>query len=514
MAVTIQPPAALATPERTEATRTRATAADAPTIAWKSCDNEGLRDMGAECGLLSVPLDYARPDGKQVQLAISRVKHLTPDAQYQGIMLTNPGGPGGSGLGLSTLGMQVPGDGGDPYDWIGFDPRGVGSSKPSLSCIPEYFKGPRPEYVPWKMRLETVWLSRSKSYANACRKAGRELLEHLTTADSAKDMDRIRIALGQEQINYYGFSYGTYLGQVYSTLFPQRVRRMVLDSNVDPRNVWYQANLDQDIAFQRNIRIWFGWLAKYDGVYHLGKTAAEVEVRYYVEQGKLREQPAGGLVGPDEWTDIFLYAGYYEMLWVPLASVLARWVNERNTDPLLAAYRDFVEPDDDNGFAIYNAVQCSDVQWPKSWARWRRDNWQTFLIAPFATWGNAWFNAPCLYWPAKASTSVNVDGSQVDSVLLVGQTLDAATPFEGSIEVRRRFPNASLIAVPGGTTHAGTLRGDTCTDDLIAGYLLRGERPVRKAGDEPDAACQPPAQPDPTTDGPNTTSTRPLTRIR
>ena len=84
----------------------------------------------------------------------------------------------------------------------------------------------------------------------------------MTTVDAAKDMDSIRAALGVDQINYYGFSYGTYLGQVYSTLFPTHVRRMVLDSNVDPRNVWYQANLNQDVAFNSNIKIWFGWLAQ------------------------------------------------------------------------------------------------------------------------------------------------------------------------------------------------------------------------------------------------------------
>ena len=89
-------------------------------------------------------------------------------------------------------------------------------------------------------------------------------------------MDSIRQALGLKQISYYGFSYGTYLGQVYSTLFPSHVRRLIMDSNVDPRKVWYQANLDQDVAFERNINIWFGWLAKYDSVYHLGATRQAV----------------------------------------------------------------------------------------------------------------------------------------------------------------------------------------------------------------------------------------------
>ena len=472
--------------------------APASKIAWGTCASTRLQQAGAQCGMLSVPLDYSHPNGKKIQLAVSRIKHKTPDAQYQGIMLTNPGGPGGSGLGLSTLGADVPNGGGDPYDWIGFDPRGVGSSVPALTCDPNYFAGPRPEYVPWTPQLEKTWLARSKAYATACGKNGGNLLNHLTTIDAAQDMDMIRAALGEKKINFYGFSYGTYLGQVYATLFPSHVRRMVLDSNVDPRKVWYQANLDQDIAFQKNIEIWFGWLAKYDSVYHLGKTGKAVEKRWYAEKEKLRAHPAGGVVGPDEWTDIFLYAGYYQLTWLDLGDTFASWANDRDDTLLLDQYQGAEGVGDDNGFAMYSAVQCTDVQWPQSWTKWKIDNWKTYARAPFETWGNAWFNAPCLYWPAKAHKPVNVDGRKVPGILLIDETLDAATPFPGSLEVRKRFPNSSLIAEPGGTTHAGTLYGDACVDGQIADYLLTGKLPARKPGNRADTLCDPLPQPDPT----------------
>jgi pimeloyl-ACP methyl ester carboxylesterase len=128
----------------------------------------------------------------------------------------------------------------------------------------------RPFYDPVTSRLLDTWLSRSQGYANDCASQPAQqtaLLHNLTTIDSALNMDSIRQALGQQQINYYGYSYGTYLGQVYATLFPSRVRRMILDSTVDPRYVWYQSNLNQDQPFQRNLNIWFAWLAKYDSVY-------------------------------------------------------------------------------------------------------------------------------------------------------------------------------------------------------------------------------------------------------
>src|SRR5205823_4365056 len=183
-------------------------------INWGTCSDSTLRQAHAQCGFLQVPLDYGNPAGPTISLAVSRVPHSTPDSRYQGVMLVNPGGPGGSGLDLSTLGQFVPNNAGASYDWIGFDPRGVGSSKPALSCDPNYEGPDRPNYVPTTRALEQTWLQRSEGYARACGRSGGALLSHMTTIDSAKDMESIRAALGASQINYYGFSYGTYLGQV------------------------------------------------------------------------------------------------------------------------------------------------------------------------------------------------------------------------------------------------------------------------------------------------------------
>ncbi|HEY7045973.1 MAG TPA: alpha/beta fold hydrolase [Jatrophihabitantaceae bacterium] len=461
-------------------------------IDWGTCQDSDLQDAGAQCGMLTVPLDYAKPNGTKIKIAVSRVKHTVPDSQAQGVMLVNPGGPGASGLGLATLGQFVPNGAGDFYDWIGFDPRGVGSSQPSISCDPNYFDFNRPPYIPVQASTLQAWLTRSKGYADNCRGNG-AILQHMTTIDSAKDMDSIRAALGVKQINYYGFSYGTYLGQVYSTLFPSHVRRMVLDSNVDPRDVWYQANLNQDIAFNTNINIWFGWLAKYDNVYHLGKTEKDVETLFYKTEAQLTFHPADGKIGGDEWVDIFLYAGYYQSTWLDLGDAFARYIHDNDVANLEQEFLGADGLGDDNGFAVYNAVQCTDVQWPQKWSTWSRDNWATFAKAPFETWANAWYNAPCLYWPAAAHANkpMKIDGKQVESALLIDETLDAATPFPGSLEVRKLFPNSSLIALPGGTSHANSLFGDACLDDQIAAYLADGTLPARQPGNGPDTICAP-----------------------
>ena len=224
-----------------QAPSTEDASAQAGSVRWGPCTDSTLAGFHAQCGVVKVPIDYDRPNGDKIDLAVSRVRHTVPDAQFQGVMLVNPGGPGGSGLVLSVLGAFVPGGAGESYDWIGFDPRGVGSSEDALSCIPDYFGYDRPNYVATTPQLEQIWLGRSQGYAAAsppttprCSRTSPRRTPSGTWTASGQ-------ALGQQQINYYGFSYGTYLGQVYGTLFPERVRRMVLDSNVDPRRVWYSA---------------------------------------------------------------------------------------------------------------------------------------------------------------------------------------------------------------------------------------------------------------------------------
>jgi pimeloyl-ACP methyl ester carboxylesterase len=475
---------------------TPAQAAPVETIAWGACTNPTLVRFGAQCGFLSVPLDYDKPTGTKIKLAVSIVRHKS--AVSQGIALTNPGGPGGSGLIYSVLGPALLGGAaGDAYDWIGFDPRGVGSSVPSLSCIPDYAGYDRPNYIPTTQSLETYWLNRSKQYADACKANGGALLDHMKTTDSVKDMDSIRAALGAEKMNFYGFSYGTYLAQVYATLFPDRVRRFVLDGNVDPRKVWYEANLDQDIAFDKNIEIWFKWVADNDAVFHLGTDAKKISKLWYAERVKLDSNPAGGKIGPDEWTDIFQSAAYYVYSWSEYGKAFSDWIHNGDqaaADQLIDLYG---FSGNDNGFAVYNAVQCTDVQWPTSWDKWKKDNSKIYDKAPFIAWSNAWFNAPCLFWPAKAGTPVKVKDKKgnVPGMLLIGETNDAATPFTGSLEVRKLFPNSVLIEGVGGTTHSGSLSGVACTDDKIADYLLNGTLPARLPGNQSDVKCDPVPRP-------------------
>ena len=464
-------------------------------IAWGACSDESLSSLDAECAMVTVPRDWSTPtDGRTVRIAVSRVRHTaTP---YAGVVLVNPGGPGASGLALSGIGASVPNGVGSRYDWIGFDPRGVGASRPRVSCDPDYANGPRPPYTPATDANVAAWRTLSEGYAKACGAKNGDLLEHLSTRDSANDMEYLRIALGVQRISYYGYSYGTYLGQVYATLYPSRVARMVLDSTVDPTRVWYGSNLDQDIAFQTVIEEWFGWLAKYDDVYGLGSTTAEVQASYDRLSKKLAADPADGVYGSAELADTLLYAGYAQGLWSDLGSAFSR-AADGDTTAAQQYWKAYNDVTDDNSYAMYLAVQCTDQVWPGEWSTWEVDARRTAKQAPFETWANTWFNAPCRTWPAKAGTPVEIDGAKVAPVLMIDETLDAATPYSGSLVVRKLFPKARLLAEPGGTTHADSLSGNTCVDDAVAAYLGDGELPSRKAGDGPDLTCAPLPVPSP-----------------
>lgn len=462
----------------------------APPLAWHECAGAGLD--GLECARLIVPLDYANPTGAKARLAVTRLLHTSSSADYQGAMIGNPGGPGGSGTWLPFLARYVPGDSAGTYDWIGFDPRGVGASTPTLRCEPHYFRVNRPPYVPWTNRLMKIWRKRTAGYATACSKApAKAILEHVRTTDTVQDLETLRVALGQDKINYYGFSYGTYIGQVYATLHPDRVGRFVLDGVVDPSRVWYPANLDQDIAFGVAMTSFWKWMAKNHTTYAVSSNWRSIRHGYYHELGRLKRHPWQHKLGPDELNDAMIGAGYYVYGWEDTAAAFAKVRHQHDGRAMLALYKqgDFA---DDNGYAIYNATQCSDAQVPQSWRTWVDDTWNIHLQRPFMAWNNTWYNAPCFTWPATPSTPVNVTGAHLDTpILLVNETGDAATPYSGALEVRRRFPSSSLIAGVGGTTHAGSLSGVSCTDDAIAAYLTDGTVPTRTTGVGYDLGCPP-----------------------
>jgi pimeloyl-ACP methyl ester carboxylesterase len=462
-------------------------------LSWHSCTESGAQ---MQCASLRVPLDYSHPGGRKISLALSRVLPTAPPGQRQGVLLVNPGGPGGSGLGLAAfvaqgLSPQVA----SQYEIVGFDPRGVGASVPALHCDPGFFHGVRPDYIPASQAAERTLENRAKMYAADCAKNFGWLLPYMTTEDVARDLNSIRIALGQQKISYFAYSYGTYIGEVFATLFPHQVRRMVLDSTVDPQGVWYQDNIAQDYAFQGRMDAFFSWVAANNGTYHLGTTQAQVRQVWYQVRTRLETHPiagsAGPLIGPDEYDDTFLQGGYLDTLWPGFAAALASYVHTGSVRPMIAQYETY-GTQNENQFAVYNAVQCSDVNWPRSWAYWNSDTWKVYRSAPFEAWDNAWFNAACAFWPVKGPAKpLRIKGAGLPGILMLQGSLDPATPYAGAMVAHKLLPSSRIVVVKGGGNHGQSLSQppNTCVNGYLDRYLATGALPGSGGAGAVNATC-------------------------
>src|SRR3984957_12357694 len=474
---------------------------EASTLQWKAC---GGQLAGLQCASLRVPLNYADPGGRKITIALSMAPATAPPAQQQGVMLVNPGGPGEPGRSLAgDVAAGISPQVAATYDIVGFDPRRVGGSSPSLSCQPNFFKGVRPDYIPANAAAEQVLINRAKSYAAACEHRFGWFLPYETTVNAARDMDQIRQAFGVRQVTYYGFSSGPYLGQVFGPLFPGSVRRMVLDSTVDPTGAWYADNISQDYAFQGRIEAFFAWTAKYDSVYHLGSTTAQVQATYYRIRAELGKSPVSGpsgpVVGPDELDDTILVGGYLNTVWPGLAQALSQYLNQASGAGLVTQHQEYgTLNENENAFAVYNAIECNDVNWPRSWAKWQSDTLRVYQTAPFQAWDNAWFNAACAFWPlAGPARPFQVDGAKLPPVLMLQGTLDAATPYAGAQEAHKLLPTARMVVVEGGGNHGQSLESppDTCVQNYLNNYLASGAVPDQ-AG-LVNATCAPTTDPTP-----------------
>lgn len=476
-----------ATASSTVGTRTSYT----PSLNLAACG------LGETCDFsFAVPLDWGNPDGPKITLAVRIHRHDPGAGSFLGPLLVNPGGPGASGRAYADfLPSAIPGRAGQRYDVVGWDPRGVGRSTPSLHCSSSYFGVNRPSFVPRTPKLMRLWKQKTARYAARCGAspaAAQGLLSHMSTVDNAKDMDALRRALGAPKLSFYGFSYGSYLGQVYATLFPAYVGRFVFDGVVNPTDYWYRANLKQEIWFDRNLNTFFQWIAKHPRAYHLGRHWKEIRRGYDRLLKKLDRHPAyHRKLGPDELTDAILGAAYYVFDWDYIAYAYSTLVRTGRGGPMFGLYRD-ANMGDDNGYAVYLGVQCTDASHP-SWRTQRRDAWRIHEKHPFLAWDNTWFNAPCLSWPAPSHSPVRVSGVAAEAaggrVLLVNETRDAATPFSGALKVRSLFPKSALIAGVGGTTHAGSLNGVACVDNRIATFLAGWTPPSRLSGTRADVSC-------------------------
>ncbi|MFE5888324.1 alpha/beta hydrolase [Streptomyces sp. NPDC056462] len=467
-------------------------------ITFGTCAKEHDLPGKMQCGTVSVPLDYARPEGKQIKLAVSRVRATHKDPHNskrrvpgQGALVYNPGGPGASGLHFPLIGLLPKWKRlAAAYDLVGYAPRGVSPSAP-LSCQDptQSVKGPvqTPTHPSESYKKERV--ARAKAYAQGCAQRTGSALQHYNSLNNARDLDVLRAALGEPKLTFMGASYGTYFGAVYATLFPSHVRRMVFDSavNPDPAQIWYRSNLAQSAAFEERWADFREWVAEHDDVYGLGATSEEVLRSYEKVRARLAEEPAGGKVGTGQLQEAFLQAGYYDDYWPSRAKALSAYV-KGDPKPLveLAAPVTEATAEDENSSAVYTAVECNDAPWPTDWAVWDRDNTRLARVAPFETWDNAWMNLPCAYWqaPRQEPLDVRTGRGELPPILILAAERDAATPYDGALEMHRRLSGSVLVTERDSGTHGIAYGPNACVNGHVDAYLLEGRLPARRAACE------------------------------
>lgn len=492
-----------------------ATSAPAGALEWGACPPSNGLDPRQECTSVTVPLDYSEPLGETIEIAVSRIR-AEPATGRRGVLVYNPGGPGSSGInGPSQLAATLPPEVQARYDLIGFDPRGINFSAP-VSC------GLAPEdqdvlrFIPYPAPDISANVAYSQRAAAGCAASSAELLPHITTANTARDIDEIRKALGETRISYIGYSYGTYLGAVYATLFPSRTDRFVLDSVVHPGRIWRETFAAWGYAAEIGFPAFARFAAERNETYGLGATPAEVRQKYFELVAELDLEPfviSGIVIDGNQFRELLRTAlrnddSFPELalIWQliddrdalrsasPAAAEAVRRLREmmEPAPRVLAratAGADYPDPPVDNPFASPWAVICGDADWPESVARYERDVQIERRAFPLMGGmpANIW---PCAFGAFEPrEPRVEVAKLGTGRALLVQSFRDPATPYDGAVAMRLRLGARSRLLSVGTGGHSIAFTGkNQCADATVAAFLVTGELPA-------DSVC--PAEPEP-----------------
>jgi pimeloyl-ACP methyl ester carboxylesterase len=370
------------------------------------------------------------------------------------------------------------------YDLIGFDPRGNGRSAP-LTCDLPPSQLPWQRIIPWPdPRGFEENVSFARFVAQACGSSSTsDLLPFITTENRARDMDRIRSALGEKRISYFGYSYGTYLGAVYLSLFPRRGDRFVLDSVVSPRAVWRDIFRRMGPAIEVRFPDFTRFAAERDPVYGLGTTEGEVRAKYFELGARLDATPVtlpnGQVFDGNLFRETTRGAMYSDTLFPSLADV---WHLLDHADaPSLAAAAALPAPSfpdiPPDGLVAGNfGVLCGDAQWPEDPEQYRRDVEHDSRLFPVAGGmaANIW---PCAFWPIERRTPpVHITDDGPRNVLLIQSLRDPSTPLHGALEMRAALGRRArmVLSDEGGHAIAYLYRRNDCASRAATAYLADG----------------------------------------
>jgi pimeloyl-ACP methyl ester carboxylesterase len=454
-------------------------------IQWGPCKADPSDSVhipaAAECGMLAVPVDYAKPDSGNAQLAVIRFKATGAKI---GSLVVNPGGPGESGIEAAvSIVDSLPRQVHDQFDFVGFDPRGVGSSTPAVFCNSDADNDrqradPEVDYSPAGVaHIE----GQTKAYVQRCvDKMGKGFLANVGTVNVAKDLDALRAALGDQKLTYLGYSYGTRIGSAYAEAFPQNVRAMVLDGAVDPNADPIQADIDQAAAFQKAFDAYAADCATVPSC-PLGTDPTKAVTVYgslvdpLVDKPAKTDDPRG--LGYSDAIVATILPLYSPNLWRHLTQGLTE-LAAGHGDTMLALADLYMGRDADGHYTNATdarvAVNCVDQPPVTNRAAVIDEDRRSRQVAPFMSYGQFTGDAPldtCAFWPVPAtSTPHQISVKGLPPTLVISTTHDPATPYQAGVDLAKEL--GSTLVTFDGTQHTVVFQGNNCIDTITAKYLV------------------------------------------
>jgi pimeloyl-ACP methyl ester carboxylesterase len=440
-------------------------------LHWTDC---GI----GKCTRVEVPVDYAKPDGKTLQVAVKVVPALGSGGRS---LFLNPGGPGASGIRYADyLAGKISRDVRQHYDLVNVDPRGVGKSTP-VDCVSDSafaaFAASDPD--PDTPREIKAFREEHQRFGEGCQRRSGALAAHISTGEVARDFDILRSLLGQQKLDWFGFSYGTAIGATYATLFPERVGRMVLDGPLDPSEGAIEAGLSQAIGFQRALEAYVEdcthrWRCP------LGRHETKAMKRIVDLLQRLDRHPLRTDDPDRKLTQGLAFYGiakplYSKSTWVSLSNAFDAAL--QGDGSVLARLADayFHEA---NGEAFL-AISCLDIRDRPTVAEIEAVEPEFARASPVFGRALAWGSLGCSDWPIEAThPQIDIDADTSAPVLIVGTTGDPATPYESAKSLTKQLASAVLVTRVG-DGHTAYASGDDCIDDAVDRYLITGRTPAK-----------------------------------
>ena len=448
-------------------------------LKWSTCAN-------GQCASLRVPLDYTNLALGDISIAVSRTLHT--GANFQGSIVVNPGGPGSPGLDFAKyVAKEIAPAVAKEFDFIGFDPRGVGKSAP-VTCMTaqQTAKWLSMDSTPDTPTETAAVMKAAGKISAGCLKYSPRMAPNVGTPFATQDLDLLRSALHEEKLNWLGFSYGTSLGTSYIQAFPNRVGRFVLDGAVDPALNGMQLSLGQSQGFQRAFQN-YAQQCLAQAPCAIGTTRAGITSRVNSLLKRLDTRPLptkdGTLLTQALGTSAIFTAMYTTDMWELLTEALRSayqgdgtgllelsWMGSDQTGPTTFG---------SNMQSAYYAIDCWDSPAAPGapGLAAAAKHWAINAPIPEMARSMSWSNAPCSLWfahdtqpPAPASSTTTAP------VLIIGTRFDPATPYAWSQALHKQLATSTLLTY-GGNGHTAFGGGSTCVDSSVNDYLLTGRMP-------------------------------------